>query len=81
MNKYSSYGLFLTVVNLLSPNSCKESPCVLLYIPDGHTKEMPTAGSKDKSKSQASSKTVLLKKTSKPFFTNLFHNNICKSDL
>uniref|UniRef100_A0A8C3A5U8 proline--tRNA ligase n=1 Tax=Cyclopterus lumpus TaxID=8103 RepID=A0A8C3A5U8_CYCLU len=34
----------------VSPNSCKESPCVLLYIPDGHTKEMPTAGSKDKSK-------------------------------
>lgn len=41
-----------------SPNSCKESPCVLLYIPDGHTKEMPTAGSKDKSKSQASSNKV-----------------------
>lgn len=37
-----------------SPNSCKESPCVLLYIPDGHTKEMPTAGSKDKNKTQAS---------------------------
>ncbi|CAB1334845.1 unnamed protein product, partial [Coregonus sp. 'balchen'] len=34
----------------ISPHSCKESPCVLLYIPDGHTKEMPTAGSKDKSK-------------------------------
>ncbi|KAG7236967.1 hypothetical protein INR49_032977 [Caranx melampygus] len=41
----------------VSPNSCKESPCVLLYIPDGHTKEMPTAGSKDKSKSQTASKT------------------------
>ncbi|KAK2853483.1 hypothetical protein Q5P01_006144 [Channa striata] len=39
----------------VSPNSCKDSPCVLLYIPDGHTKEMPTAGSKDKSKNQASS--------------------------
>ncbi|NP_001275581.1 bifunctional glutamate/proline--tRNA ligase [Danio rerio] len=36
----------------ISPHSCRESPCVLLYIPDGHTKEMPTAGSKDKSKSQ-----------------------------
>nr|XP_043885451.1 bifunctional glutamate/proline--tRNA ligase isoform X1 [Solea senegalensis] len=36
----------------VSPNSCKESPCVLLYIPDGHTKEMPTAGSKDKDKSK-----------------------------
>uniref|UniRef100_A0A8D3AHF7 Bifunctional glutamate/proline--tRNA ligase n=1 Tax=Scophthalmus maximus TaxID=52904 RepID=A0A8D3AHF7_SCOMX len=42
----------------VSPNSCKESPCVLLYIPDGHTKEMPTAGSKDKGKSQASSNAV-----------------------
>uniref|UniRef100_A0A3B4BK04 Uncharacterized protein n=1 Tax=Periophthalmus magnuspinnatus TaxID=409849 RepID=A0A3B4BK04_9GOBI len=38
----------------VSPNSCKESPCVLFYIPDGHTKEMPTAGSKDKNKSQTS---------------------------
>uniref|UniRef100_A0A673KWS9 glutamate--tRNA ligase n=1 Tax=Sinocyclocheilus rhinocerous TaxID=307959 RepID=A0A673KWS9_9TELE len=36
----------------ISPHSCKESPCVLLYIPDGHTKEMPTAGSKDKSKTK-----------------------------
>ncbi|KAF7652206.1 hypothetical protein LDENG_00099990 [Lucifuga dentata] len=42
----------------ISPNSCKESPCVLLYIPDGHTKEMPTAGSKDKSKSQTSNNTA-----------------------
>ncbi|XP_041793033.1 bifunctional glutamate/proline--tRNA ligase isoform X2 [Chelmon rostratus] len=41
----------------VSPNSCKESPCVLLYIPDGHVKEMPTAGSKEKSKSQAPSNT------------------------
>ncbi|XP_052009860.1 bifunctional glutamate/proline--tRNA ligase-like isoform X1 [Xyrauchen texanus] len=36
-----------------SPNSCKESPCVLLYIPDGHTKEMPTAGSKGKCQAAA----------------------------
>ncbi|XP_045887851.1 bifunctional glutamate/proline--tRNA ligase isoform X1 [Micropterus dolomieu] len=41
----------------VSPNSCKESPCVLLYIPDGHVKEMPTAGSKDKSKTKASKNT------------------------
>eukprot|EP00066_Takifugu_rubripes_P018570 XP_011607836.1 PREDICTED: bifunctional glutamate/proline--tRNA ligase isoform X1 [Takifugu rubripes] len=40
----------------ISPNSCKESPCVLFYIPDGHVKDMPTAGSKEKSKNQASSK-------------------------
>uniref|UniRef100_A0A3P9B956 Glutamyl-tRNA synthetase n=1 Tax=Maylandia zebra TaxID=106582 RepID=A0A3P9B956_9CICH len=48
----------------LSPNSCKESPCVLIYIPDGHTKEMPTAGSKEKSKTQASDNTA--PKTSVP---------------
>lgn len=41
----------------ISPNSCKESPCVLFYIPDGHTKEMPTAGSKDKNKSQPQNNT------------------------
>ncbi|XP_078413219.1 bifunctional glutamate/proline--tRNA ligase isoform X2 [Cetorhinus maximus] len=37
----------------VSPHSCKESPCVLIYIPDGHTKEMPTSGSKEKSKHDA----------------------------
>ncbi|KAI4873323.1 hypothetical protein NFI96_029076, partial [Prochilodus magdalenae] len=37
----------------VSPHSCKESPCVLLYIPDGHTKEMPTAGSKSKNQPTA----------------------------
>ncbi|XP_062303678.1 bifunctional glutamate/proline--tRNA ligase isoform X2 [Osmerus eperlanus] len=42
----------------VSPHSCKESPCVLFYIPDGHTKEMPTAGSKDKTKGQVSSTPV-----------------------
>ncbi|XP_062863128.1 bifunctional glutamate/proline--tRNA ligase [Trichomycterus rosablanca] len=42
----------------ISPHSCKESPCVLFYIPDGHTKEMPTSGSKDKSKSQPSEQPV-----------------------
>ncbi|XP_051918384.1 bifunctional glutamate/proline--tRNA ligase isoform X5 [Hippocampus zosterae] len=39
----------------VSPNSCKESPCVLIYIPDGHVKEMPTAGSKDKDKDKGKS--------------------------
>ncbi|XP_077445878.1 bifunctional glutamate/proline--tRNA ligase isoform X3 [Stigmatopora argus] len=36
----------------ISPNSCRDSPCVLIYIPDGHVKEMPTAGSKEKDKSK-----------------------------
>jgi hypothetical protein len=31
-----------------SRHSCKASPCVLIKIPDGHTKEMPTSGSKHK---------------------------------
>uniref|UniRef100_A0A3Q2NNV5 Bifunctional glutamate/proline--tRNA ligase n=1 Tax=Fundulus heteroclitus TaxID=8078 RepID=A0A3Q2NNV5_FUNHE len=57
INKNSKVGVVLCVgiqVRERTPNSCKESPCVLFYIPDGHTKEMPTAGSKDKSKNQAS---------------------------
>ncbi|KAI9517973.1 hypothetical protein NQZ68_001143 [Dissostichus eleginoides] len=44
-----------------------EPPCVLFYIPDGHTKDMPTAGSKDKSKSQVPSNTV----------TCLYHHQGC----
>ncbi|XP_054432576.1 bifunctional glutamate/proline--tRNA ligase isoform X2 [Pteronotus mesoamericanus] len=34
----------------VSPHSCRDAPCVLIYIPDGHTKEMPTSGSKEKTK-------------------------------
>ncbi|XP_036210571.1 bifunctional glutamate/proline--tRNA ligase isoform X3 [Myotis myotis] len=34
----------------VSPHSCREAPCVLIFIPDGHTKEMPTSGSKEKTK-------------------------------
>ncbi|KAM5163292.1 bifunctional glutamate/proline--tRNA ligase isoform 2-T2 [Mantella aurantiaca] len=44
----------------ISPNSCKEAPCVLIYIPDGHTKEMPTSGSKEKTK------VATVKKEAKP---------------
>ncbi|XP_069089977.1 bifunctional glutamate/proline--tRNA ligase isoform X3 [Pleurodeles waltl] len=40
----------------VSPHSCKEAPCLLIYIPDGHTKEMPTSGSKEKTKSEAGKK-------------------------
>ena len=29
-----------------SPNSGVESPCVLFNVPDGHSKAMPTSGSK-----------------------------------
>ncbi|XP_053164889.1 bifunctional glutamate/proline--tRNA ligase isoform X5 [Hemicordylus capensis] len=36
----------------ISPYSCKEAPCILIYIPDGHTKEMPTSGSKEKTKAE-----------------------------
>ncbi|XP_038616889.1 bifunctional glutamate/proline--tRNA ligase [Tachyglossus aculeatus] len=36
----------------ISPHSCKEAPCILIYIPDGHTKEMPTSGSKEKTKAE-----------------------------
>lgn len=40
----------------VSPYSCKEAPCILIYIPDGHTKEMPTSGSKEKTKVEISKK-------------------------
>nr|XP_060610231.1 bifunctional glutamate/proline--tRNA ligase isoform X6 [Anolis sagrei ordinatus] len=40
----------------VSPYSCKEAPCVLIYIPDGHTKEMPTSGSKEKTKAETAKK-------------------------
>ncbi|XP_063299887.1 bifunctional glutamate/proline--tRNA ligase isoform X2 [Pelobates fuscus] len=50
----------------ISPNSCKEAPCVLIYIPDGHTKEMPTSGSKEKNKeTKEKAKSVPGKKESK----------------
>lgn len=32
----------------LDIHSGTQSPCVLIYVPDGHQKEMPTAGSKHK---------------------------------
>lgn len=78
--------LYATVVYMSSPNSCKESPCVLLYIPDGHIKEMPTAGSKDKSKSQASNNTVsALEAKPNPNILKcvltFILNSICKTNL
>ncbi|XP_005409334.1 PREDICTED: bifunctional glutamate/proline--tRNA ligase [Chinchilla lanigera] len=43
----------------VSPYSCKEAPCILIYIPDGHTKEMPTSGSKEKTKGEATKTEVI----------------------
>uniref|UniRef100_A0A8B9YZR1 Bifunctional glutamate/proline--tRNA ligase n=1 Tax=Buteo japonicus TaxID=224669 RepID=A0A8B9YZR1_9AVES len=40
----------------VSPYSCKDAPCILIYIPDGHTKEMPTSGSKEKTKASSAVK-------------------------
>ncbi|KAG8584421.1 hypothetical protein GDO81_008827 [Engystomops pustulosus] len=50
----------------ISPNSCKEAPCVLIYIPDGHTKEMPTSGSKEKTKTSNVKKETKAKPTAAP---------------
>uniref|UniRef100_A0A8C4V571 Bifunctional glutamate/proline--tRNA ligase n=1 Tax=Falco tinnunculus TaxID=100819 RepID=A0A8C4V571_FALTI len=44
----------------VSPYSCKDAPCILIYIPDGHTKEMPTSGSKEKTKAESAKKEVNL---------------------
>ncbi|XP_069708806.1 bifunctional glutamate/proline--tRNA ligase isoform X3 [Phaenicophaeus curvirostris] len=40
----------------VSPYSCKDAPCILIYIPDGHTKDMPTSGSKEKTKAETAKK-------------------------
>uniref|UniRef100_A0A803YS12 Bifunctional glutamate/proline--tRNA ligase n=1 Tax=Meleagris gallopavo TaxID=9103 RepID=A0A803YS12_MELGA len=50
----------------VSPYSCKEAPCILIYIPDGHTKEMPTSGSKEKTKAETAKKEVTVKGKSVP---------------
>lgn len=39
-----------------SPYTGRASPCVLFNVPDGHQKEMPTAGSKHKQQEVESSK-------------------------
>ncbi|KAM6217399.1 bifunctional glutamate/proline--tRNA ligase [Rhynchocyon petersi] len=60
----------------VSPHSCIEAPCVLIYIPDGHTKEMPTSGSKEKTKVEtAKNETVPHKE--KPA---LSPSNICTAE-
>ncbi|NWU03890.1 SYEP ligase, partial [Urocynchramus pylzowi] len=43
----------------VSPYSCKDAPCILIYIPDGHTKEMPTSGSKEKTKAETAKKEAI----------------------
>ncbi|XP_077014003.1 bifunctional glutamate/proline--tRNA ligase-like isoform X2 [Tamandua tetradactyla] len=51
----------------VSPYSCKEAPRILIYIPDGHTKEMPTSGSKEKTKTETTkNETAPLKERSAP---------------
>ncbi|XP_068922106.1 bifunctional glutamate/proline--tRNA ligase isoform X1 [Petaurus breviceps papuanus] len=56
-----------------SPYSCKEAPCILIYIPDGHTKEMPTSGSKEKTKAEATKSeiTALKEKPASPVHKDL----------
>uniref|UniRef100_A0A8D2Q6K6 Bifunctional glutamate/proline--tRNA ligase n=1 Tax=Varanus komodoensis TaxID=61221 RepID=A0A8D2Q6K6_VARKO len=59
----------------ISPYSCKEAPCILIYIPDGHTKEMPTSGSKEKAKAETAKKeaSTTLKGHSAPVGGDVFH--------
>jgi len=51
---------------LYSRYSGRESPCILLNIPDGHAKEMPTTGSKHK---PAAAKEASPVSTKKPLST------------
>ncbi|XP_053239100.1 bifunctional glutamate/proline--tRNA ligase isoform X7 [Podarcis raffonei] len=59
----------------ISPYSCKEAPCILIYIPDGHTKEMPTSGSKEKTKAETAKKEAgtALKGRSAPLVADASH--------
>ncbi|XP_043399569.1 bifunctional glutamate/proline--tRNA ligase isoform X5 [Chelonia mydas] len=50
----------------VSPYSCKEAPCILIYIPDGHTKEMPTSGSKEKTRAETAKKEASSASKEKP---------------
>ena len=43
----------------ISVNTGTQSPCILINIPDGHQKQMPTTGSKHKQESTATSKVSL----------------------
>ncbi|XP_007481476.1 bifunctional glutamate/proline--tRNA ligase [Monodelphis domestica] len=56
-----------------SPYSCREAPCILIYIPDGHTKEMPTSGSKEKTKAETTKNelTTLKEKPATPVHKDL----------
>nr|XP_004670165.2 bifunctional glutamate/proline--tRNA ligase isoform X2 [Jaculus jaculus] len=50
----------------VSPYSCREAPCILIYIPDGHTKEMPTFGSKEKTKVETTKKEPISPRKERP---------------
>ncbi|BFZ12382.1 hypothetical protein BsWGS_15421 [Bradybaena similaris] len=49
----------------VSPHTGRDSPCVLINIPDGHQKEMPKAGSKHKEAKEPSPKEVAQSKKGK----------------
>ena len=56
MNKIETiFCDILHIVFLYSVFTGKCGPCVLLNIPDGHQKEMPTAGSKHKQEGNVAS--------------------------
>uniref|UniRef100_A0A3Q0RIJ0 Bifunctional glutamate/proline--tRNA ligase n=1 Tax=Amphilophus citrinellus TaxID=61819 RepID=A0A3Q0RIJ0_AMPCI len=65
----------------VSPNSCKESPCVLIYIPDGHTKEMPTAGSKEKNKTPAKAPTTSVPAPAPASAADLFSSIVAQGEV
>jgi len=49
-------------VLICSRHSSRASPCILFYIPDGHTKEMPSSGSKHKDVGSAKEVSTLTEK-------------------
>ena len=62
-----------------SRHSGRASPCILLNIPDGHTKEKPTAGSKHKDMSDKEVSSSAYKLCSAAFF--LFYKMIMENIL
>ncbi|XP_023586636.1 LOW QUALITY PROTEIN: bifunctional glutamate/proline--tRNA ligase [Trichechus manatus latirostris] len=61
---------FFSLPLIFSPYSCREAPCILIYIPDGHTKEMPTSGSKEKTRVETKSETPPCKEKPAPSLNN-----------
>ena len=74
-------AFLLTLFCLYSRYTGKESSCVLFSIPDGHTKAMPTSGSKQKAKQNKMKVYIGVYSQSKPTRQSLSHRAQVLSNL